>query len=127
MRGGGHHCAPGGAGTGKQKVVEGQLGKLNPDAAGFIKESQFFFGEIGWHFRNQEGCQISRILRHLDHRAIAGGEDTHHRYDAQIDRKIPRHDDADNPDRLRNHPVLGTEIGRDIDVPPLRLHPAFEV
>ena len=52
---------------------------------------------------------MARVLRHLHHRPIAGGKNTHHRHDAQIDREIPRHDNANHTNWLRNDAIFGAE------------------
>ena len=127
LRRGGHHQAAGGARAGEQQVVERQPGELDAHAAGFVEELQLLGRKVGRDALDQQPRQVARVLAHLDHGAVAGGEDGRQRHQAQVDRKVPRHDHADHAQRLRDHPVARAEEGAQVHAAALRLHPAAQV
>ena len=80
-----------------------------------------YFGEIS----DQQLGQTLRILGHLDHRPIAGGEDADEGRKAEEQRKVPRHDDAYHAERLRHDAIARAGENEEIDPPAARLHPAL--
>ena len=108
-------------------MVELELGELDADAAGFVKEGQLVLGEVGRRLVDQQLCQAARILRHLDHAAVARGESRRQATKAQEDREIPRHDVPDHAHGLWNHTVAGAEEVLQVHAAPLRLHPLPQV
>jgi hypothetical protein len=59
-------------------------------------------------------------------RLLAGGKGRHQRHDGEVERIIPRADDADHADRLmENAGARGQELKADSDA--LRPHPPREV
>ncbi len=79
--------------------------------------------EIFRHLLGEQRREARRVFAHLQHRAIAGDQRIDQRADGQIQRVIPRHDDADHAARLR--PQLGA-CGQEQQVGQAspRLHPA---
>ena len=120
---GGHHRAAGLARAGEQQVVERQLGELDADAAGLVEEAQLLGREVGRHLLDQERGQVARVLAHLDHRAVAGGEHVGQWDQAQVQREVPRHDDAHDAQRLRDHAVAGADEVAQVHRAALRAHP----
>ena len=70
---------------------------------------------------------MTRVLAHLDHRAVARGKDVGQRHQAQVERKVPRHDHTDHAQRLRDDAVAGPEKIAPVHRAALRLHPAGQV
>ncbi len=74
----------------------------------------------------EQGRGARRQLRHLDDGAVAGGEGAHQRTGGEQHGVIPRHDDADHAERLRDH--LGARRQQPlVRAAPLRSHPALAV
>src|SRR5277367_6383317 len=70
-RGIGHDCASRPSRTSKQQVVEGERGKSGSTTAAVAEELKLVGGEIVRRQPDQQGRKIVRVLRHLDHGAIA--------------------------------------------------------
>ena len=63
----------------------------------------------------QQLCAGGRVLRRLDHHAVAGGEHLDQRTDRQVEREVPRHDVADrrpSAAAARRHARTRTAPGR---------------
>ena len=104
-RGVGHHCPAGRARPGEHEVVEGQGREGGAAAAAVVEEGELVLGEIFRRDLDQEFRKTPRILRHLDHRPVAGGENAGERRKAQQHRKVPRHDDPHDAKRLRDQAI----------------------
>ena len=121
---GAHHRAAGVGRAGEDQVVEGQGGELvrrHPR-----QHRQDVLGELRAHQLGEEAAEVLRVRRHLDHGAVAGGDDAGQRAHGQEERIVPRRDDADDALRLRDDAVAaGGEDQR--HVPALRFHPLREL
>ena len=77
------------------------------------------------HFLQQRGKPRHQFAR-LDHHPVAGGERADRRRQRQLQRIIPRRDDADHAERLRDQAIFGRhELQRGRD--PLRRHPFLQM
>ena len=122
-RGRAHHVVADRGGAGEQQVVERQRGERLRHH-GIAGHHPHLVGlEVARHLFGEQRREARRELAHLQHRAIAGGQCVDQRTDGQIQRVVPRHDDADHAARLR--PQLGAR-GQEQQVgeAPPRLHPA---
>ncbi len=100
--------------------------KADPRPPPPSKNASFSSGKYFGEMLDQELGQPARILRHLDHRPVAGGENADERRKAQQKRIVPGNDDADHAERLGHEPIARAEEHQQIDAPPARLHPAFQ-
>ena len=94
-------------------MVEGQ--RREGRSASAAEEGELVLGEIFRRDLDQEFRETARIRRHLDHRPVAGGEDAGERPEAQIQRIVPRDDDADDAERLGNDPVARAWERQEVD------------
>ena len=91
--------------AGEQQVIERQRGNAGPQPPASPKNISFSGGSTGRE-RDQQAREMGGVLRHLDHRPVAGGEDRGQRRERQVERKVPRHDHADHAQRLQDQAVL---------------------
>ena len=122
-----HHCPTRGSRARKQQVIEGQRRECRPAAATVVKEVQLFLREILGADLDQQCGQMTRVLRHLDHRPVACCQDRGQRAERQVEREVPWHDHAHHAQRLGNHAVRSAGKHHHVDVAALRLHPTLEV
>jgi hypothetical protein len=97
-----HHPAPDRGRSGEQQVIERQCAEVRRDRRVAVDDGDLVRGEARGHEPPETRAERRRELRQLDHDAIAGGERTRQRPDAEEDRVVPRHDDADHPEWLRH-------------------------
>ena len=69
-------------------------------------------GKTARELVGEQAAEVLRVRRHLDHRAVAGGEDAGERAQRQEERIVPRRHDADDALRLRDHAI---RAGREQD------------
>jgi hypothetical protein len=122
-----HDAPPGLARAGEQQVIEGQCAERGPAAAAVIEEGELVGRKVLRSELHQQTRQMGRVLRHLDHGPVAGGEDSGQRTDREKEREVPRNDDADDAQRLADEPVLRQREHHPVDLAPHRPHPAPEM
>ncbi len=82
--------------AGEDDVIERQLRKVLRLRHLAAEDRDLVFGKtFGQHLRQQLG-RARRQLRHLDHHAVAGGQRGDQRAHRQVQREVPRADDADH-------------------------------
>ncbi|MEI2736554.1 MAG: hypothetical protein V9G24_18420 [Rhodoblastus sp.] len=108
-------------------MIEGQRREAGSPPAAVDEEGELLDRKIVRRNPRQQLRQGFRILRHLHHGAIARRDDRRQRAETEVEREIPRHDHADDAERLRNHAIPGQRIGHEIDAPALRLHPFLQM
>ena len=122
-RGGTHHVMADGGGAGEQQVVERQRRKRLGDLGVAGDHADLVGVEMRVHQLGEQRREARRVLAHLDHCAVAGGQGVDQRADGQEQRVVPRHDDADHAQRLR--PQFGPRRQKQqVGQAPARLHPA---
>ena len=122
----GHHRPAGLAGAGEDKMVERERRESRAAAAAIGEKRELVGGEIFRRRFDHEFGETLRVFGHLDHRPVAGGENADKRREAQLQREVPRHDDADDAERLRDDAVLRAGEDQLIDLAAARLHPAAD-
>jgi hypothetical protein len=106
----------------EKQVIERQLGERLADRRVAGKHRHFVLGKRFAHDARHQGSRPGRELGRLDHHAIARGQRAQRGQHRQLVGIVPRGDDANDAERLRDEPVeAGTifDVGRD----PARLHP----
>jgi hypothetical protein len=126
LRGGRHYRPAGLARAGEHQQVEGELRELDAHAAGLFEPQQLLPREVTRRDFPQQARQRDRVLRQLDHGAIARGEGTGELREGQVDGKVPRDDQPDHSQRLRYDPVPGAGIQQGVDTPALGFHPLLQ-
>ena len=123
LRGGLRDHPPDRCRAGEEQVIERQLDE-RPARRGIAgKDGNLVVAErLGDDPRHELGRSRGH-LRRLDHHAVAGCERRDRRQHRQLIRVVPRRDDADHAERLRNQPVVSRSI-LDIRRDALRTHPA---
>ena len=122
-RGRAHHVVTDRGGAGEQQVVERQRRERLRHVRVAGHHPHFVGLEILRHLLGEQCREAWRELAHLHHRAVAGDQRVDQRADRQVQRIVPRHDDADHAARLR--PQLGARRQEQpVGQAPARLHPA---
>ena len=107
-------------------MVEGQGGKSPGHGRVAVDDDDLVRLERPRHQRLEERAEPRRVLRHLEHRAVAGGESTGQRRYREIQRVVPRHDDADDAERLAQQARAARQAPPG-DGAAFRAHPAAQV
>jgi len=110
-------------GAGKQQVIEGQAGELLAGLDIAQHHRNFVFGENLAEQVAQQAAGRRRRFAHLQHHPIACRQRADQRADGQVERVVPRHDDAHHPQRLIDDPRTG-RLESQTDPAPRWLHPA---
>ena len=82
--------------------------------------------ERAGHERLEQCAEPRRVLRHLEHCAIAGGQRCGERRHREVQRVVPGHDDADDAERLAQQTRAAREAPPG-DGAAFGAHPAAEV
>jgi hypothetical protein len=125
-RGRAHHLVADRGGAGEQQVVERQRGERLRHRRVAGDHLHLVVAEVLRGLFGEQRREARRVLAHLDHHAVAGGQRIHQRAHREIERVVPRHHDADHAARLRQQRgARGQEQPVGQRAP--RLHPAAAV
>ncbi|MDT4840852.1 hypothetical protein FQZ97_746860 [compost metagenome] len=105
----------------KDQMVERHAGKCR--AADVGDDRQGMFGKVLLHQAMQQGAKITRVGRHLDDAAVARRQGAGDGADDQVQRIVPRRDDADHALGLWHDRIARAEKPPGA-MPTLRLHPS---
>ena len=113
-------------GAGKQQVIKRQLGKCCTNIHLAIEYGDvILFVSFGENFLQQRATGWRRFA-HLDHHPVAGSQRANHRAEGQIERIVPRRNNADHANRLIGDHGRARPLSR-ADLAFLWLHPLAQV
>ena len=127
MRSRSHNGFAGLRGAGEDQMIKLELRKRHTHATRLFKKRQFVCTEIAWGQIHQQAGDVPGVFRHLHHRTVACGKHIHQHHEAQVNRKVPRHDHAHHTQWLRHNAVLTAKKCHPICGATLRPHPLLEV
>ena len=119
-------CRPDGRRAGEEQVIELRRGERAPDVGIARHDGELVLGEAPRDELGDQRRGPRRELGGLHQHAIAGGERAGRRHDRELERVVPRRDDADDTERLRqDFAAPGQQRERRGNAP--RSHPARQI